>query len=91
MVLLECYTSIPLLFLHNFLPILRCVAFYDFIGVMMEIACGIMHSIRYGIRCGAGETGAGETGAFVMVFVTAHSPCSFGDAPPWPSPIGGPW
>ena len=45
MIPLECYASIPLLFLYNFLPNFL----YAFIGISLEIVGGQMRSIRYSV------------------------------------------
>jgi len=45
MIPLECYTSIPLFFLYNFLPIF----IYAFIGISLEIVGGMDYGMGYGI------------------------------------------
>jgi len=49
MIPLECYASIPLFFLYNFLPNFQYDFLYDFIGDSLETVGGQMHSIRYGV------------------------------------------
>ena len=53
MIPLECYASIPLFFLYNFLPnclpIFLPTYLYDFIGDSLEIVGGMGYGMGYGI------------------------------------------
>jgi len=49
MIPLECYASIPLFFLYNFLPNILPIFLYDFIGISLETVGGMGYGMGYGI------------------------------------------
>ena len=45
MIPLECYASIPLFFLYNFLPIFLPIFLYAFIGISLETVGGMGYCV----------------------------------------------
>jgi len=45
MIPLECYASIPLFFLYNFLPNILPIFLYDFIGISLETVGGMGYGV----------------------------------------------